>query len=187
MAEEIPGDEKLVKSVLRGDTECFRILVERYQDRVYSTGMRLFRNSDDARDYTQEVFIRVYNRLDSFRGNSPFRYWLMKVAYNHGINMLKKIKDSSEYSDSCSLSNEPSPHRIAEENDINSVLREAVDRLPEKYRICVDLYFYSGFSYRQICEITGFPENTIKSHVYRAKNILRQSLRGSIAEEIDEL
>ena len=177
------SDEKLVRSVLNGDSDSFRILIERYQDKVYSTGMRFFRNSDDARDYTQEVFIRVYSRLESFRGSAPFRYWLMKVSYNHGINMLKKVRDSEEYLETGSDSMEPGPDSIVEKRAVSSALREAVDSLPEKYRICVDLYFYMGFSYRQINEITDFPENTIKSHVYRAKKILRYRLSGSIVEE----
>ena len=80
-----------------------------------------------------------------------------------------------------------SPERRSAKNEIRETLHEAVRRLPERYRICVDLYFFLELTYAEISEITGFPVNTIKSHVLRAKAILRDGLKGTAAEEYHEL
>ena len=71
--------------------------------------------------------------------------------------------------------------------EIKQILAEEINRLPERYRICIDFYFFLGLKYNEISEITGYPVNTIKSDVLRAKNILRQKLKGTIAEEYHEM
>ena len=83
------SDEQIVNSVLTGDTEAFSELITRYNNRVFAVGMRLFKNQDDAGDFTQEVFIRAFDKLGLFSFISPFSHWLIKLAYNYGINLLK--------------------------------------------------------------------------------------------------
>ncbi len=188
MLDKSVSDEYLVRHVQKGDVEYYSLLVERYQDKIFSIGMRFFYDRDDSADFTQEVFLRAFRKIDSCRETSGFRYWLMKLAYNHAINMKKA---GSRERMTQGLEDHESGYDLPEEGhiygEIKRVLSDEINRLPERYRICIDFYFFMGLKYNQISEITGYPVNTIKSDVLRAKNILRQRLKGTIAEEYDEM
>ncbi|MDR2701631.1 MAG: sigma-70 family RNA polymerase sigma factor [Spirochaetaceae bacterium] len=176
--QRIPADFNeplLVEEILGGRKELFRLLVERYQQKVHAMGLSFFHNQEDAADFTQDVFIRSYRSLATFRGQSRFSTWLYRIAYNTAVNSINRRK---EYH---SLAEEPVTEDESPELHILRVaaqeaVRSAVAELPEKYRVCVDLYFFYDCSIREIGEITGFPENTIKSHVFRGKKLLREKL-----------
>ncbi len=150
-------------------------------------GMRFFKHHEEAADFTQEVFVKVYNNLETFKGTASFKSWLMKVSYNHAVNIFhaRKNNNADEYCDSFDTTPEPLQQVI--KNELQKALEEAVRKLPEAYRVCIDLYFYVGLPFREISHITGFPINTIKSYVYRAKQHLRNALKGTIAEEYHEM
>jgi RNA polymerase sigma-70 factor (ECF subfamily) len=149
--------------------------------------MRFFKNYEDASDFVQEVFIRAYNNLRTFKGKSPFRHWLTKIAYNFGINQVHGAKQESDIASCVVVARDESPEESHLSREVSVLLTKAISGLPERYRISVDLYFYMGLTYNQIHEITGVPVNTIKSDVLRAKQILRDSLKGTIAEDYDEI
>jgi RNA polymerase sigma-70 factor, ECF subfamily len=180
-------DERIAGRVLEGTIDLFSEIIHRYENRVFAIGMKFFKNRDDAADFTQEVFIKVYNSLGSFRGESRFYSWLIRVAYNHGINAARTTRPSDSLAEEYIEGRELSPEQAHLRGEICTALREAVRQLPGEYRVCMDFYFFFGLSYREIGEITGFPVNTIKSHVFRAKRILRDELRGTIAEAYDEV
>lgn len=188
MLDKTVSDEYLVRHIQKGDIEYYSLLVERYQDKIFSIGMRFFYDRDDSADFTQEVFLRAFSKIDSCREPAGFRFWLIKLAYNHAINMKKAGGNSPVTS---ALEDYESDYDLPEMghiySEIKKVLSDEINRLPERYRICIDFYFFMGLKYNQISEITGYPVNTIKSDVLRAKNILRQKLKGTIAEEYDEL
>ena len=186
MKDEHKPDEQIIKGVIKGDVEGFRLVVNRYQKKIFSIGMRFFNNEEDSHDFVQEVFIRAYQNIKSFKGLAPFRYWLTRIAYNYGINRLKMRKEERNYSEESILTHE-TPERGYLREEIKDILLEAINQLPEEYRICLDFYFFWGLTYGQINEITGFPVNTIKSYVFRAKQVLRDSLRGTIVEEYHEM
>lgn len=179
-------DEKIIREVLRGDIEGYRIIVDRYRKKIFSLGMRFFKNREEANDFAQEVFLKAYGNLGSYKSLAPFRFWLARLAYNLGIDRIGSLGGECIISDSI-----PSSGDGPEEEHVKNELRDAVcgamDRLPEKYRICIDLYFYMGLAYSEISEITGMPVNTIKSNVLRAKVKLRDMLRGTIAEDYEKL
>lgn len=179
------SDELIVRNVQQGRTEYFSMIVERYRNKIYGIGMRFFYNHDDSADFTQEVFLRAYDRIHSYREIAPFRFWLTKLAYNLGINMKKNIPDEkTSIDDIAEPFHEESPEGVHIYHEVKKVLIDEINRLPERYRVCLDLYFFMGLKYTEISEITGFPVNTIKSDVFRAKNILRQIFVGTIAEEV---
>lgn len=188
MPEKIFSDEYIVRQVQKGNIELYSLIVERYQDKIFSIGMRFFYDRDDSADFAQEVFLKAFDKIDTYREIALFRYWLVKLAYNHGIN-LKKSRDNSSME--CSGDEIQSGYDLPEEkhiyNEIKQILAREINNLPERYRICIDFYFFLGLKYNEISEITGYPVNTIKSDVLRAKNILRQKLKGTIAEEYHEM
>ncbi len=183
---EFGTDEQIVKEVLLGRTDSFKIVIERYQKKIFCIGMRFCNNEDDSYDFTQEVFIKAFESLGSYAGRAPFRFWLSKIAYNHAINRASARKIEAAIPDQI-RSEEKTPEADHLRAEICDLLHEALAQLPHQYRICVDLYFFLGLTYSEIHEITGYPVNTIKSNVLRAKKILRDELKGTIAEDYHEL
>lgn len=172
-------DEILIKSALAGNSKSFESLMEFYRKRVAALGMSFFRNPDDTDDFVQEVFVKVYINLSKFKFNASFGTWITKIAYNSAINSVNRRQ---EY---VPLANEEllqSKDRSPEDEEIRKitldVIRSSVATLPENYGICVEMYFFHGLKYDEISEITGFPVNTIKSHIFRAKKILAEKLKG---------
>ncbi|MBN2040816.1 MAG: sigma-70 family RNA polymerase sigma factor [Spirochaetes bacterium] len=186
MLNERDSDEQIVRVVLDGQNEKFKFIVKRYQTYIYNIGMRFFGNEDDSLDFTQDVLLKAYTELKSFSGKASFRAWIIKIAYNYGINKIKAAKhDKAEIDDN--ISGGIGPEKSHFKNEVSDLLKRSIDALPYKYSICLDLYFFMGFKYDEINNITGFPVNTIKSNVRRAKQILREKLRGSMAEDYHEM
>jgi RNA polymerase sigma-70 factor, ECF subfamily len=186
MDNELKTDEQIVRQVLLGGIESFKIIVERYQKKIFGIGMRFFKNRDDSYDFVQEVFIRAFESLKSYAGRAPFRFWLTKIAYNHGINRIGAKRIEPEVPEEIPA-DDTTPETGHLRGEIREVLLGAINELPDRYRICVDLYFFMGFTYHEISDITGYPVNTIKSNVLRAKTMLRDELKGTIAEDYHEL
>ncbi len=171
-------DFALVKSTLAGDETSFSKLMSLYKNKVKALGMGFFKNEADTEDFIQEVFLKVYTKLDTFRGESLFSTWLTRLAYNIAINSIQRRKEF------CSLAENKeivakglNPEELEIRKLTQEAVREAVNELEEKYAICLDLYFFHDIQYSDISEITGFPENTIKSHIFRAKKILKEKLK----------
>ena len=187
MDELLRTDEELVREVLEGSDHSFDVLVRRHQDMVFSIGRRFFHNEEDASDTAQEAFIRAYRNLASFRGSAPFRFWLYRVAYNCAVNRSRAKGSDVTLIDEAVESHDRAVGASIESAEIKQLLAGAVAGLPEQYRVCVDLFFFGGMSYPEIHLMTGIPVNTIKSNVFRAKQILRDALKGTIAEDYHEL
>jgi len=174
-----PGDDEdtiIVTQVVSGQTELFRLLVKRHEQAVYGMGISFFRNAEDASDFTQEVFLKTFRNLSRFEGRSRFSTWLYKIAYNTAINNITRKKDYHSLVEDETAPDNNTPERKVLRSLARDAVREAITELPERFRVCVDLFFFYERSYQEIEAITGFPVNTIKSHVFRAKKILREKL-----------
>ncbi|MDR0382727.1 MAG: sigma-70 family RNA polymerase sigma factor [Spirochaetaceae bacterium] len=174
------SDETIAAEIIAGRQELFRLLVERHERRVIGLGLGFFRNEDEAADFAQDVFLKAASALPQFEGRSRFSTWLYRIAYTSAINRVNRRKEYRSLSENdCE-----SAYGTPEEEHIKALAREAVRQavaeLPEKYRICVDLFFFYERSYEEIKVITGHPVNTIKSHVFRAKKILREKLKSFV-------
>jgi len=176
------GDKLIVDQILAGQKDLFRLLVRRYERQVYGMGMGFFRNRDDARDFAQDVFLKVYRNLSGFEGRSRFSTWLYRIAYNTALNSVSRRKEYLSLAMETYEVEAPADS-TPESEFLRKAAREALvkslDGLPERYRVCIDLFFFYGCSYQEIEAITGFPVNTIKSHVFRAKKLLRAELEGT--------
>jgi RNA polymerase sigma-70 factor (ECF subfamily) len=179
---ELPDDD-LIREILNGNADRYRVLVERYQRPVYGMARRFFKDGDDADDFVQEIFVKAYVGLNGFRGRSSFYTWLMRIAYNAGVNSVKRAKPTETLGEEEIDATAESPERIHLKREMSSALNEAIAELPERYAACVDLYFYYGATYAEISEITEIPLNTVKSDVFRAKKLLRKRLSGTAAED----
>jgi RNA polymerase sigma-70 factor (ECF subfamily) len=165
-----------VARIVAGQKDLFRLLVRRHERAVYGMGLSFFRNADDAADFTQEVFLKAYRNLANFEGRSRFSTWLYRISYNTAVNSVTRRKEYRSLAEEDSLEDGDTPERRLLRSAAREAVMGAVQDLPEKYRVCVDLFFYYDRSYQEIEAITGFPVNTIKSHVFRAKKLLRDQL-----------
>jgi RNA polymerase sigma-70 factor (ECF subfamily) len=174
------SDQIIVGQVVSGQKDLFRLLVRRYERPVYGMGMGFFRNAEDAGDFTQEVFLKVYRNLSRFEGRSRFSTWLYKIAYNTAVNGVNRRKEyQSLAQEEEQAIDGDTPERALIRSAAREAVRESLAELPERYRVCIDLFFFYDRSYQEIEAITGFPVNTIKSHVFRAKKILKEKLEAT--------
>lgn len=170
-------DQFLIKSILNGNKNLFALLMKFYKQRVYSLGMSFFKNEHDTEDFVQDVFIKAYTKLDTFQNKSLFSTWLLRIAYTTALNSVNRRKEYLPITDE---NNIVAAEETPEEKELRKItqlaIREAISELPEKYAVCLDMYFSYDIPYAEISEITGFPLNTIKSHIFRAKQILKKKL-----------
>ena len=140
--------------------------------------MGFFKNEVDTDDFVQEVFIKVYTKLSTFKGDSLFSTWLMLIAYNTAVNSVNRRKEYASLSDDYEVEDlDLTPEQSELKKATMIAVREAIKELPEKYRVCLDMYFFYDMTYNEISEVVEFPVNTIKSHIFRAKKILKDKLQ----------
>jgi len=186
-------DEYLVAKSQRGDMEAFRILIERYEKGVYNLAYRMLKNREDAEDAAQEVFLKVFTYLRGFRGESSFATWLYRIATNGCINRIRRPKFLSfeelkkEFEDEEPsaeppqlVDRSPLPEELAEQREIQQLLHRAIDELPDNYRLVITLRHLQGLSYKEIAETLDLPVGTVKTYLFRAKNILKAKLKNVV-------
>jgi len=170
-------DEAIIAQVLDGDVEAFAELVRRHRDSVYRVGLSWFHRHEEAEDLVQEVFVKAYTKLASFRGASRFSTWLLRIAYNTAISGRERRKTPEEFDGESYVDPREGVEAGVVAGESARELREALAELSPDQALCVDLCFFQDLSYVEIAEVTGYPVNTIKSHVFRAKRALREKLR----------
>jgi RNA polymerase sigma-70 factor (ECF subfamily) len=173
---EVNDDATLVAATLAGRSEAFGTLVERYDRAVYNLCLRTLRDAEEAKDASQEAFLKAFRALKTFRPGAKFSTWIFSIAYHACCDRLGRRKrfSDSELPDQADPS--PGPALVAERRDEASELRAAIDSLPEKYRTVITLYHLQGHQYEEIAQVLSLPMGTVKTHLFRAKEQLRRQL-----------
>jgi RNA polymerase sigma-70 factor, ECF subfamily len=170
-----PNDELLVRQTQSGDSRAYDTLVERYQQVLFNLAYRLLGNSEDARDAVQTTFLRVYRSLDSFDPRFRFFSWLYRIAMNESLRLAGKQRPRQAVSES-TVSTEKGPGDRLEELDRGRIVQEALDQLTIEYRQVVVLRYFADLSQREIGELLGIPEKTVKSRLFTARRLLGEGL-----------
>ena len=177
------GEKELVSKILSGDLGYFEVFVEKYKRLVSHVVFRLISNSAEREDLCQDVFLKIYKNLKNFTFEAKLSTWIAKIAYNTSINHLEKKKASlfedftPEGETIDSLSGSMSfPDEIAVEKNISDLLHAEIEKLPPVYRTIITLYHLDEMSYGEIVDITGLPEGTVKSYIFRARQLLKKRL-----------
>lgn len=171
-------DDELIRSILKGNGERYDDIVERYQAGLYRTAFYYTQNVEDARDITQEIFIKAYNSLAGFKQDSVFSTWLYRIAVNHCIDWCRKKKpflEESTYFDNIS-DEECGPEDLFLRQEIASEVHTAVGSLPTIYSTVLILYYFENFSPQQIADITDTPKRTVETRLFRGRNMLKDKL-----------
>ena len=172
-------DCELVQQVKNGNNNAFRFLVSKYQRLVLHVVGRMIQQQDEVEDICQEVFIKVFRTLNKFRGDSKLSTWIATIAYNTAITHIRKSKRRGEVSYSeqpaliASEKDSGLNQKIVEKKEAKKYLLQLIETLPVNYRTVLTLFHLEEFSYKEIEEITGMPEGTIKSYLSRARKILK--------------
>lgn len=175
------NDAELVKQIINGNSNAFRFLVAKYQRLVLHVVGRIVQRQEDIEDVCQEVFTKVFRQLKNFRSESKLSTWIARIAYNTAITQVRKTKyDERSYDEHPALvageTDENSMKIVLEEKEVKQYLLQKIEELPIHYRTVLTLFHLEEFSYREIEEITGMPEGTIKSYLSRARTILKAKL-----------
>lgn len=182
-------DHELVRKVIEGDATAYRCLVERYQGRIYSVVYGMVRNREDARDLSQEAFVKAYRNLERFRFSASFYTWLCRIAMNVSIDHIRKqkIRRSTDYDDGIvtkdaggviSLAHHRGdPSRNMERKQLRERIAAALDTLPDDQKEAIVLREIDGLSYKEISDIMDIPEGTVMSRLYYARKKLQAALK----------
>jgi len=171
----------LVARVLAGDPQAERELYDRHVDRVYRLAFRLAGDADSATDYTQETFIRVFSRLETFRGEAALSTWITSIAFSVIYNGLRKSRRSREHEVDLERAEGVTTRRRAEP-DLKASLKQAIDRLPQGYRTVFLMHDVEGYTHDEIAASLGIQEGTSKAQLSRARAKLRQALAAHAGE-----
>lgn len=164
---------------------AFTFLVNRYQKLVVHITGRLIQRQDELEDVCQEVFLKVYQNLGKYRNECKLSTWIATIAYNTSINYLRKFKKGDMISSEEMLTIPVISDAKAldfERIDLHQYIRSQIELLPVQYRTVLTLFHLEEFSYQEIEQITGMPEGTVKSYLFRAKAILKEKLKFVVDE-----
>jgi RNA polymerase sigma-70 factor (ECF subfamily) len=180
LSQTARGDESEWLAAARaGDTRAFDRLVERHQRSVYRLCYRMAQNADDAADLTQDVFVRAFRAIRSFRGDSAFATWLYRIALNTCRSYRSSRRPPHEELTEWSAVAKPQVMAQMERDERARVVRDAVARLPEKQRATLILKIYQEMTHEQIAATLGTSVGTAKANLFHALAGLRRMLAGS--------
>ena len=183
------GDFSLVRSAQSGEIRAFDRLVLKYRARVVELAMRYTRNSADAEDAAQEAFIRAYRGLQQFRCESAFYTWLYRIASNCARNLLKArsrdmINSTVDLPDEQNAADPPArlqdletPEELTLTDEIRGMVSATLEKLSEAHRAVIKLREIDGLSYQEIASEMSIPVGTVRSRVFRARDIIDRQLR----------
>jgi RNA polymerase sigma-70 factor (ECF subfamily) len=177
--EPAPSDGALIAAAAGGAGDAFAALVERYERAVYHLALRTLRDVEDAKDAAQETWVKAYRALGGFRPGARFSTWILTICYRVCCDRLAQRRRRSDADVPDLADPGAGPERAYELADDAARLRRAVDALPEKYRVAITLFHLEGNHYEEIAAILGLPLGTVKTHLFRAKELLRTMLTES--------
>jgi RNA polymerase sigma-70 factor (ECF subfamily) len=176
-----PTDAELAADVLGGRPEAFTALVERYDRAVYHLALKTVRDPEEAKDVAQETFFKAFRSLHTFRPDKRFSTWIFAICYHAAIDRLNRRKRFTDDEMPDRADAAPGPEAVALMKAEARELQAAVDALPQKYRTVITLYHLQGKQYEEIAKVLGLPLGTVKTHLHRAKEMLRTRLAGTLA------
>lgn len=180
-------DKELVMRVQQGDKSAFDLLVIKYQHRIIQLVNRYIKDPSEAQDVAQETFIKAYRALGNFRGDSAFYTWLYRIAINTAKNYLVSrnrrysdyqvdIQDAEQVGNAPQLKAMETPEYLLLNDEIVTVIKTAIEKLPEEMKIAIMLREFEGLSYEEIAETMECPVGTVRSRIFRAREAIDEKL-----------
>lgn len=180
-----PSDAELIAAVLQGDKSCFEPLVARYSHRVFATARKYARRESEVQDIAQEVWLKIYQKLDSFRGDAPFEHWLMRIAVRTCYDSLRAHQRNRENSFTDMTDSEQDwlerfagdPDSAEEDADAaRQLVKRILDKLSPPARLIINLLEIEERSVKEIAQLTGWSVPLVKVRAFRARAEMRKIL-----------
>ena len=178
----------LIKQVINGNNHAFRLLIKQYEKLVVNIAGKMIHNKEDLEDLCQDVFIKVYRKLPEFRFDSKLSTWIATISYRTAISYLRKHQhQTGELKDSLIVTEEAliiqdNPEDQMNKEALKKYIHKMIGKLPPVYRTVLTLYHLEEFNYKEIGEITGLPDGTVKNYLFRARKLLKEKLRFILKE-----
>ncbi len=169
-------DTDLVERCLRGETEAFRPLVERYQKVLFTVAVRMLGNDAEATDAAQTAFVRAFVHLREYNHGHKFFSWLYRILVNECLNVRRSRRPFEPIDNALAASHDPA--NAMDRAGMRAAIQAALLRLPKAYREVVVLRHFAEMSYQEIAEALGLLEETVKSRLYTARQRLGEMLLG---------
>lgn len=181
-------ERSIVAKALAGDEKAFEWIVQRYRPGLYNLILRMVKDPQEAEDIVQETFVKAYAALSSFSEEYAFSTWLYKIAINHCIDHFRKKKlptfslDRTIETKNGELKRDFPDRGLTPEASVlrterHRLIREAIEKLPEHYRVVIVLRHQEERSYEEIARILGVPLGTVKARIFRARELLKKMLK----------
>lgn len=190
VSDEVPiEDAKLVKAAVAGDRDAYGELVERYQDRLFNTLLRVLGSRDDAKDVAQDAFVQAFVKLETFRGASRFYTWLYRIAMNMALSHRRRrrpvlsIEAVREGVGDEPVDQNRGPEARMMDGERAAAVQAALARLGEEHRQILVLREMEDCSYETIAEILQLPIGTVRSRLFRARLVLKEELKSIFSDE----
>ena len=186
-----PEDQYYIDATIAGDVQAFAALVDRYKHMVYTLAMKIVKHTEEAEEISQDVFLKVFQVLNTFKGDSKFSTWLYKIAYYRSLDYIKKQKRQLNTS---SIDSEiefhlPSIEGVLDQFEFQErkqAIKRAIDKLPEADAVVITLHYFEELSLKEIAEVMNMEANTVKVRLFRSRKRLAVILKNEIEPEILE-
>ena len=168
-------DLEIVNQCLDGNVRAFGVLVDRYQNVLYTAALRMVNDRQDAEDIVQTAFTKAYEKLGNFNAKYKFFSWLYRITINETLNFIKKRKRQEPLLDPV-MSTRQSPEDYVGDSERQKNMQQALMQLKPDYRAVILLRHFEHHSYHEISEMLNIPEKTVKSRLFSARQLLREIL-----------
>lgn len=191
-----PADRHLVDRVLRGDTRAFGIIIKNTECLVAGIVFKLIPVVEERKDMAQDIYLKAFHNLAGFKFQSKLSTWIARIAYNSCLSWIEKKKlilpGNLQDEDAYSLSPDSVHPRYAVSSDserqlfqkeLSVILNKEINGLPPLYQTLITLYHQESMSYEELSQITGLPDGTVKSYLFRARKMLKENLLSKYKKE----
>ena len=182
-------DQEVIESVKKGNQADYSIIVDRYKNKAFSLLRRMLKNEFDAEEVLQDCFLKAYNSLNSFKGESKFSTWFYRIVYNTALTKLssKKRKIETEMSSIDEHLNLESAYDSigSEKEDLAEVMSKLIGQLPEKHSAIINMFYMNEMTCEEISEAMNISISNVKVLLYRSRNALKDLIiKNKLAEEL---
>jgi RNA polymerase sigma-70 factor, ECF subfamily len=167
-------DLKLVQESRQGSRDSFERLLIRYEKAIFNAAYRILHDYEDAKDVTQNVFVKAFQNLEHFDPKHRFFSWIYRIALNESINLCKSRRRLEAAEDT--RVEEDTPEKLMRRTELGGVVEAALMSLGFEYRVVIVLRHFNDCNYQEMSEILEIPEKTVKSRLFTARTLLRQIL-----------
>jgi RNA polymerase sigma factor (sigma-70 family) len=188
-----PADKDLIDRILHGDKRAFGIIIKNTEGLVAQIIFRMISNTEDRKDLAQDIYLKVFHNLSGFKFQSKLSTWIAQIAYNTCLSWLEKKKkflsgnlnagDLQQRSTEIHNDNSFESEYMISKKEISVILAKEIGNLPASYQALITLFHHESMSYEELSQITGLPEGTVKSSLFRARRMLKEFLLSKYKKE----